>query len=368
MPGYNHFPWCKCGWCSKNRRTKFRGIDFLRMDAVELLRRHNVRSIRECYVAPNAACPICRKAVFFYANASGSRVFFDELGPPWSKHGCTDNSRMRGNFYAEPILPPEPRPRGITIELIEAANLCGLIGGKSFGTRNNRDWTIIIVKRINRNKDKHEISGKHLDSLTDEMVSFNIFYDGHLLNEGDIVLINQSQASFIVRDSLKSLTVRFNGQISKQQLNIESSETYNKNSIRSIPIGKDAQLIKKNSRYFENTHDIEKHFEIDYDSRVEFLKKMRPYLSLLRCENVQRADEIANLFNSVGLRTAIGALWTPKLVQRLLRLSRSFHGPLQMKNKASCNSSSGLRGAEAVSAGSVAEKLSRIGRVSIKRV
>jgi hypothetical protein len=27
--------------------------------------------------------------VFFYQSETGGRVFFDELGPPWSKHGCT---------------------------------------------------------------------------------------------------------------------------------------------------------------------------------------------------------------------------------------------------------------------------------------
>jgi hypothetical protein len=28
--------------------------------------------------------------VFFYQNAAGSRVFFDDIGPPWPKHPCTD--------------------------------------------------------------------------------------------------------------------------------------------------------------------------------------------------------------------------------------------------------------------------------------
>jgi len=30
--------------------------------------------------------------VFFYQSPHGSRVFFDDLGPPWPKHPCTDNS------------------------------------------------------------------------------------------------------------------------------------------------------------------------------------------------------------------------------------------------------------------------------------
>ena len=45
----------------------------------------------ESYVNPNAKCPVCGDAVFFYQSPDGGRVFFDELGPPWPKHPCTDN-------------------------------------------------------------------------------------------------------------------------------------------------------------------------------------------------------------------------------------------------------------------------------------
>lgn len=31
-------------------------------------------------------CPSCGGSVFFYQNEFGSRVFFDDLGPPWPKH------------------------------------------------------------------------------------------------------------------------------------------------------------------------------------------------------------------------------------------------------------------------------------------
>lgn len=43
-----------------------------------------------CLVVPNARCPVCGAKVYFYANEFGSRVFFDDLGPPWPKHPCTD--------------------------------------------------------------------------------------------------------------------------------------------------------------------------------------------------------------------------------------------------------------------------------------
>lgn len=53
------------------------------------------QSATATFVNPNAECPVCGAHVFFYQNAVGSRVFFDELGPPWPKHPCTDNSAYR---------------------------------------------------------------------------------------------------------------------------------------------------------------------------------------------------------------------------------------------------------------------------------
>jgi hypothetical protein len=35
---------------------------------------------------------VCGAFVYFYANEHGSRVYFDEIGPPWPKHPCTDNA------------------------------------------------------------------------------------------------------------------------------------------------------------------------------------------------------------------------------------------------------------------------------------
>ncbi|QDU05475.1 hypothetical protein V6x_52120 [Gimesia chilikensis] len=48
------------------------------------------RRVAACFVRPNATCPVCGERVFYYQNDNGSRVFFDELGPPWPKHPCTE--------------------------------------------------------------------------------------------------------------------------------------------------------------------------------------------------------------------------------------------------------------------------------------
>jgi hypothetical protein len=50
------------------------------------------------YVNPNARCPVCDASVYFYQSPYGGRVFFDELGPPWPKHPCTDNPVVRHHF------------------------------------------------------------------------------------------------------------------------------------------------------------------------------------------------------------------------------------------------------------------------------
>jgi hypothetical protein len=44
----------------------------------------------ESYLDPNARCPVCGASVFFYRSPHNGRVFFDDVGWPWPKHGCTD--------------------------------------------------------------------------------------------------------------------------------------------------------------------------------------------------------------------------------------------------------------------------------------
>jgi hypothetical protein len=51
----------------------------------------------DSYVNPNARCPVCGADVFFYRSPDGGAVFFDELGPPWPKHPCTNDTRTTYN-------------------------------------------------------------------------------------------------------------------------------------------------------------------------------------------------------------------------------------------------------------------------------
>jgi len=95
---WNHSPYCTCGWG---------GIGHLGVRASGTYTRHAYGSEYwwvppithsfESYINPNALCPVCGASVFFYQSPNGGRVFFDELGPPWPKHPCTDNSSVPKN-------------------------------------------------------------------------------------------------------------------------------------------------------------------------------------------------------------------------------------------------------------------------------
>ena len=102
---WNHSSNCDCGWGGDNgyggapqvvHHTAPNGLDWSR------------GSTRyDSYVDPNAICPVCGDEVFFYQSPYGGRVFFNELGPPWDKHGCTDTYRSDVGKY--PVLPPTLR-------------------------------------------------------------------------------------------------------------------------------------------------------------------------------------------------------------------------------------------------------------------
>lgn len=89
---WNHPPECTCGWGGDGhlgRREPGSHVSSLSKN------RHAPQfTTRESFVNPNAYCPVCGAQVFFYQSMDGGRVFFDELGPPWPKHPCTDNSSV----------------------------------------------------------------------------------------------------------------------------------------------------------------------------------------------------------------------------------------------------------------------------------
>lgn len=88
MVGYNHHPDCTCPWYLSLNGG--RGGKVLYRSAGKGATFGSYTS----FTVPNAVCPVCGASVFFYQSPTGGRVFFDELGPPWQKHPCTDSSAL----------------------------------------------------------------------------------------------------------------------------------------------------------------------------------------------------------------------------------------------------------------------------------
>ncbi len=60
---------------------------------------------------PNARCPVCGASVFFHQSPFGGRVFFDELGPPWPKHPCTDHQTPSVRSERAPVGAAQATPK-----------------------------------------------------------------------------------------------------------------------------------------------------------------------------------------------------------------------------------------------------------------
>lgn len=113
--GYNHKPWCTCGWCSSsgrgNRHTCTSVVSSAGSIQESVYERFGISPIvptYESYTIPNARCPVCGALVFFYQSANGGRVFFDALGPPWPKHPCTSKESSKRIYNPKAVAAIQP--------------------------------------------------------------------------------------------------------------------------------------------------------------------------------------------------------------------------------------------------------------------
>jgi hypothetical protein len=191
---------------SERRRLE---SDMRRRDAVFELKRESARTISGCFVNPNAKCPVCGVGVFFYANEHGSRVFFDDLGPPWPKHPCTDIPRD----YVPKATLPVRRSRGSTQELIAAANVAGLFTNRVFGRRVADEWTMLVVLAVDRVDEENTVMAEFLDSREGERTTFACRSEISILGPGDFINVKADQVSFVHKDSLWPVTFTIDGTV-----------------------------------------------------------------------------------------------------------------------------------------------------------
>lgn len=166
MPGFNHYDWCTCGWCVKHSFDQTIAGS-VRDKWIEAAGLYSSRS--SCYVQPNATCPVCGQLVFYYQNSNGSRVFFDELGWPWPKHGCTDNSKKADIRRTSPDIRPLEVIRFAKQKCSEAQIDIDANFFRRFGTRPPE--LVIVESHIIRG-DKRHVRVRYLDPSKKSTRSF----------------------------------------------------------------------------------------------------------------------------------------------------------------------------------------------------
>ena len=106
---WNHPINCHCGWGGDGhlgRSSGGVGGEGASLSSYAAWVKTKYRSDSTGYTVPNARCPVCQASVYFYHSPDGGRVFFDELGPPWPKHPCTDTqARVSDGQRSEQLSP-----------------------------------------------------------------------------------------------------------------------------------------------------------------------------------------------------------------------------------------------------------------------
>ena len=129
---WNHSSTCSCGWGGDGHLGRKGLFSELIQSQVKF---RTYRDLLVGFTNPNATCPACGAKVYFYSSPHGGRVFFDELGPPWPKHPCTDTGRHVSLFQSK-----------VPLQALQSINF-------------NRDgWVPFLCQDINPLRNDHSIS------------------------------------------------------------------------------------------------------------------------------------------------------------------------------------------------------------------
>lgn len=350
-----------------------------------LLKQSGANSVSGCYVNPNARCPVCGAPVFFYTNASGSRVYFDDLGPPWPKHPCTDHPRYKPRPSTAAFGAPTRRARGQVIELLSAARTAGLSRHKIFGRRRPEEWTLVIVQSVERRGDENKVEGEFLDSDTAEQFRFTCRSTKPLFEAGDFVSVRGSEISFVDRDTLQPVVFISGAWVELIAEPIRQAPTSppvatSKPPAKSASKTNHAQLIRKKtpaSKTAASKYDMTKAEMVHFDSKkvpfAALFGRLEPIVKSYARAGTRKPRDVASRLNIDGHRTAVGEKWTPRLVYFLLALmfndsptSSNGNGDRndeERRKPASPSPQQTTAPSEPLTTEIMAERLSRLGRV-----
>lgn len=367
MTGFNHLPSCTCGWCLNYGRTRLNArqlaSDFDRSRAVTFLTKNSARSSAGCFVNPNAKCPVCHAAVFFYSNQHGSKVYFDELGPPWSKHPCTDNPKNKSIAAPNSLIPPTRRARGITMELLDASYRAGLSVSSKLGRRAIGDWQLMIVVEADRTGSVTRVVAEYLNSDDQERMVFTCQSDAPVFEVGDFLSSHATQISFLDRETLRPVVFVMGGRVPEPLPDTVKPQAVQTQLMDSWGV---VGLIR-GPQEPELTEAEMVHFHSDKISVRQMCDKFAPILRGMSGKRGKRPADISRRLNAARYKTANGAMWTPRLAFFLLKLIREDKGPApaqpQRKPHTKGRPPASANKALPLTRETMAAKLSSLGRV-----
>ncbi|MGC4868151.1 DUF1707 SHOCT-like domain-containing protein [Micromonospora sp. DT53] len=120
--------------------------------------------------------------VYFYANEHGSRVFFDDVGPPWPKHPCTDH----------------PSRQVTTFSGRQAPNLRDFSVTQQPSELRDRRWKAHAVTDVTIEDDQSRITLQPLNGAG-RRTSWTVS-EPSALRAGDLVFVRAQQMSYFNRD------------------------------------------------------------------------------------------------------------------------------------------------------------------------
>ncbi len=209
---YGNTHWVSGHWVDRDDWDRFGGgtpspVDQWRARLDSVRARH---SSTARFVTPNATCPECGADVFFYQNQYGSRVYFDDLGPPWPKHPCTDSgapSRPRGSRAAGEQA-PQARGDDEIVQIHAWTNAAYVYPDSRFaGRHGHKPWHLAeLAKRIRGKRGTFFI----LRDLT-EGRSRKLFMSARSLprslTEGTLVAVERGWISYLDLPSMQAREV-----------------------------------------------------------------------------------------------------------------------------------------------------------------
>lgn len=158
------------------------------------------------FLSPNATCPVCGADVYFYQNEHGSRVYFDEVGPPWPKHPCTDSgeaSRSRRSAGGRQPQAPAPRHDDEIVQINEWTNAAHLYPDSRFSGRyGHRPWLLAqMLKRIKGRRGTFFVL-RDLAEGTSRKLFMAARSLPRSLSEGTVVAVGRGWISYLDLDSM----------------------------------------------------------------------------------------------------------------------------------------------------------------------